>query len=144
MLSQIHKLEQGSKTVHEMENRESNPKLLCSSIPVFDFKHHCFLSCGPVVIDLRHSKNSSVRDVITVEMEDKCWKVQRKDGCLGNSSQRTFVSVCRFACCWCILSHKLPSWFLEWATMFQSKRTIQHNWFGTWSPRTSEEGWCFS
>ena len=27
--------------------------------------------------------------------------------------------------------------------MFQSKIMIQHNWFGTRSSKTSEEGWCF-
>ena len=70
-------------------------------------------------------------------------KVRRKDGCLWTRSQSMFDSVCKFACCWCSLSHKFPSWVLEWATMFQSKRMIQHNWFGTRSSRTSQEGWCF-
>ena len=65
------RLKQGSKIVEEGETRESNAKLLRSSIPVFDFKHNCFLCCGPVVIDLRHPENSSVRDVTTLEMKEK-------------------------------------------------------------------------
>ena len=57
-----------------------------------------------------------------------------------------FGTVCRFACCWRSLSHKLPSWVHEWATTFKSKGMIQHSWFGffVFLPfRTSEEGWCF-
>ena len=65
------RLEQGSTIVDEGETHESNPKLLLSSIPVFEFKKNCFLCCGPVVIDLRHPENSSVRDVTTVEMKEK-------------------------------------------------------------------------
>ena len=63
MPSQIHKQDckrrleqQGSKTVEEMESYESNPKLLRSSIPVFDFMHLCFLCIK---------------------------KLRRQDGCLG-------------------------------------------------------------
>ena len=70
-----------------------------------------------------------------------CWKSVMKG--YMSRSQSMFDSVCRFAYCWCSLSHKLPSWVLECATMFQSKRMIQHNWCGTRSSRTSEEGWCF-
>ena len=72
-----------------------------------------------------------------------CCKSATKGWMSGTRSQSMFVSLCRFACCWYSLSHKLPSWVLEWATMFQSKRMIQHNWFGIRSSRTSEEGWCF-
>ena len=64
-------MEQGSKIVDEGETHESNPKLLRSSIPVFDFKHNCFLCCGTVVIDHRHPENSSVTDVTTVQMKEK-------------------------------------------------------------------------
>ena len=96
-----------------METHECNPKFLRSSIPVY------LISC-----------------IIASSLLEKC--DERID---VHKSQHG--SVCRFASCWCSLSHKLPSWVLEWATMFQSKRMIQHNWFGTLSSRTSEECWCF-
>ena len=71
------------------------------------------------------------------------WKNATTGWMSGIRSQSMLGSFASFACCWCSLSHKLQSWVLEWATVFQSKRMIQHNWFGTRSSRTSEEGWCF-
>ena len=85
------RLEEGNKTVDEMETHESNQKLIRSSIPLFDLKHHCFLYCGRVVIDIRHRKNSSVREVTTVEMKEPSCSLMRTS--LANPTEEESVTL---------------------------------------------------